>query len=168
MAVLNVLIERSPEQVWEVLSEGRTYAEWVAGTQHIHHVDDRWPGPGAQIHYTFGVGRWTIDDVTIVRLMEPCRRLELEAHAGRLGTARISIELLAWGEDRTVVIIDEHPLTGPGAWWHSAPLDAALRLRNRRMMRSLARIVTERHEGRQPSAAQSSAAQSSAEPGRSG
>jgi len=144
MAVLNVLIEHSPEQVWQVLSDGWAYAEWVAGTRNIRDVDEGWPEPGTRIHYTFGVGRWTLDDVTTVRVMEPGRRLELEAHARRLGSARVSIELLDWGRDRTVVIIDEHPLTGPGARWHSVPLDAALRLRNRRMMRSLARVVDER------------------------
>jgi hypothetical protein len=149
MAVLNALIKRSPEDVWQVLSDGWAYAEWVAGTQNIRDVDPRWPEPGARIHYTFGVGRWTIDDVTTVRLMEPCRRLELEAFAGLLGTARISIELLRWGDSRTVVIIDEHPLTGLGARWHSVPLDAALRLRNRRMMRSLGNVVAERHRDRQ-------------------
>jgi uncharacterized protein YndB with AHSA1/START domain len=141
MAVLNVLIDRDPGQVWAVLSEGRSYAEWVAGTQRIRDVDAGWPEPGTRIHYSVGVGRLTLDDVTTVRLMEPFRRLELEAQAGRLGSARISIELLPWGEGRTVVIMDEHPLTGPGARWHSVPLDAALRLRNRRMMRSLAEVV---------------------------
>jgi uncharacterized protein YndB with AHSA1/START domain len=143
MAVLNVLIEHGPEQVWQVLSDGWAYAEWVAGTRNIRDVDRGWPEPGTRIHYTFGVGRWTLADVTTVRVMEPGRRLELEAHARRLGSARVSIELLDWGRDRTVVIIDEHPLTGPGARWHSVPLDAALRLRNRRMMRSLARVVDE-------------------------
>jgi len=142
--VLNVLIDRDARQVWEVLSEGRAYAEWVAGTQRIRDVDARWPEPGARIHYSVGVGPLTLDDVTTVRLMEPGRRLELEAQAGPLGSARISIELLPWGEDRTVVIMDEHPLTGPSARWHSAPLDAALRLRNRRMMRSLAEAVRRR------------------------
>ncbi len=145
MAVQNVLIDRDPPQVWAVLSDGRSYAEWVAGTQRIRDVDGRWPEPGARIHYSFGVGRWTLDDVTTVRLMEPCRRLELEAYAGRLGSARISIELLDWGDGRTVVIIDEHPLTGPGARWHSVPLDAALRWRNRTMMRSLAEVVVRHH-----------------------
>ena len=149
MAVLNMLIEHNPEQVWQVLSDGWAYAEWVTGTRNIRDVDDRWPQPGARIHYTVGAGPWTFDDVTTVRMVEPCRLLELEAHAGRLGTARVSIELLDWGEGRTVVILDEHPLTGPGARWHSVPLDAALRLRNRRMMRSLARVVRERHQGRQ-------------------
>jgi uncharacterized protein YndB with AHSA1/START domain len=148
MAVLNVLIDRDPRQVWEVLSEGRAYAEWVAGTQRIRDVDAGWPEPGARIHHSFGLGRLTLDDVTTVRLMEPCRRLELEAHAGRLGSARISIELLPWGEGRTVVIMDEHPLTGPGARWHSVALDAALRLRNRRMVRSLAEVVYRQHSTR--------------------
>jgi uncharacterized protein YndB with AHSA1/START domain len=145
MAVMNVLIDRDPRQVWEVLSDGWAYAQWVAGTRHIRDADAHWPEPGAQIHYTFGIGPLTIEDVTTVRHVEPRRRLELEAYAGRLGSARISIELLSWGEDRTVVIIDEHPLTGMGARWHSLPLDAMLRLRNRRMMRSLAKVVRARH-----------------------
>ena len=33
-----VLIDRDPQQVWDVLSEGWAYAEWVAGTQHIRDV----------------------------------------------------------------------------------------------------------------------------------
>ena len=159
MAVLNVLIERSPEQVWQVLSDGWAYAEWVAGTRHVRDVDARWPEPGTMIHHSSGVGRWTIDDVTTVRLVEPRRRLELEAYAGRLGSARISLQLLAWGQGRTVVIIDEHPLTGPGARWHSMPLEAALRWRNRRSMRSLARVVSERHQGTRPGPARASAGQ---------
>jgi uncharacterized protein YndB with AHSA1/START domain len=146
MAVLNVLIDRDPEQVWQVLSDGRSYADWVAGTQRIRDVDASWPEPGSSLHYSFGAGGLTLDDVTTVRLMEPGRRLEMEAQAGRLGSARISIELLPWGQGRTVVIMDEHPLTGPGARWHSMPLDAALRLRNRRMMRSLADVVR-RYDG---------------------
>jgi len=145
MAVLNVLIDHGPEQVWDVLSDGTSYAEWVAGTRSVRDVDARWPEPGASIHFSFGAGPLTIEDQTTVRLMEPLRRLELEAHARRLGSARIAIELVPWGEDRTVVIIDEHPLTGPSARWHSVPLDAALRVRNRRMMRSLAEVVDRRH-----------------------
>ena len=33
MAVLNMLIEHNPEQVWQVLSDGWAYAEWVTGTR---------------------------------------------------------------------------------------------------------------------------------------
>jgi hypothetical protein len=145
MAVLNVLVDRDPKQVWSVLSDGWAYAEWVVGTRHIRDVDPDWPAQGTRIHYTVGIGRWTVEDVTTVRLADPERRLELEANAGRLGSARVSIELLPWGEDHTVVIVDEHPLTGPGARWHSPPVELLLNFRNRRMVRLLARLVQNRY-----------------------
>lgn len=142
---MNVLVDRDPRRVWDVLSDGWSYAEWVVGTRRIRDVDPDWPAQGSQIHYTVGVGRWTIEDVTTVRLVEPKRRLELEARAGRLGTARVSIVLLPWGEDRTLVVLDEHPLTGPGARWHSLPLEVFLRFRNQRMVRLLARVIRARY-----------------------
>ena|SRR5579875_731581 len=145
MAVLNVLVDRSPAQVWDVLSDGWAYADWVVGTQHIKDVDSRWPEQGSQIRYAVGAGRLTIEDVTTVRLVEPPHRLELEAYAGKMGSARISISLMPWGEDRTLVVLDEHPLTGPGEWWHTAAADVALRFRNRRMVRRLAEVVHARH-----------------------
>lgn len=145
MAVLNVLIDRDPEQVWEVLSDGWAYAEWVVGTQDIRDVDRDWPAEGSQIHYTVGLGRWRIEDVTTVRLVESGRRLELEANAGKVGSARVSISLLPWGKDQTLVIIDEHPLTGLGARLHTAVADVLLGFRNKRMMRALAQVVHQRY-----------------------
>ncbi|HVV20407.1 MAG TPA: SRPBCC family protein [Pseudonocardiaceae bacterium] len=145
MAVLNVLVDRRPEHVWDVLSDGGAYAEWVVGTRRIRRVDDHWPEEGSQIHFTVQLGPVSIDDVTTVRLVEPGHRLELEAAAGWLGTARVSIALLPWGGSQTLVILDEHPLTGPGARWHSVALDALLRLRNQRMVRGLADLVHRRH-----------------------
>jgi uncharacterized protein YndB with AHSA1/START domain len=145
VAVLNVLVDRGPREVWDVLSDGQAYAEWVMGTRHIRDVDPAWPGLGSKIRYVMGIGPWTFEDITTVRLIEPGQHLELEAHAGPLGTARISIVLLPWGEDRTVVILDEHPLSGPGARWHSVLVEGLLRLRNERMLRSLARVVSKRH-----------------------
>jgi uncharacterized protein YndB with AHSA1/START domain len=145
VAVLNVLVDRGPREVWDVLSDGGAYAEWVMGTRHIRDVDPAWPELGSKIHYVVGIGPWTYEDTTTVRLIEPGQHLELEAHAGPLGSARISIVLLPWGKDRTVVILDEHPLTGPGARWHSVLVEGLLRLRNERMLRSLARVVSQRH-----------------------
>jgi uncharacterized protein YndB with AHSA1/START domain len=145
MAVLNVLVDRDPGQVWDVLSDGRSYASWVVGTKRICDVDTHWPEEGSRIRFSVGIGRWTIEDVTTVRLVEPGRRLELEANAGWVGSARISITLLPWGDDHTVVILDEHPLTGPGRQWHTAVVDTLLRVRNQRMVRSLAKLVHARH-----------------------
>jgi hypothetical protein len=44
--------------------------------------------------------------------------LGLEADGGPLGTARIVLDLSEWGED-TVVVLDEHPLRGPGYQPHN-------------------------------------------------
>lgn len=146
MAIHNVLVRATAEQVWSVLADGRAYERWVVGTQEIRAVDEGWPAKGTSIHFTFGVGPVSFDDRTTVRYLEPPRRLELEIHAGVMGTARISVEILPWGDEDAVIILDEHPLSGPGAVWHNLAIDGLLRLRNRRMLVALARLV----EGRFP------------------
>ena len=79
-----------------------------------------------------------------MRAAEPSRLLGLEADAGLLGTARIVIELSAWGEG-TVVVLDEHPLTGAGSWLHNPVTDVVSLVRQEPMMRRLARLVEERY-----------------------
>ncbi len=145
MAIFHVLIDRPPRAVWEVLGDARAYAEWVAGTREIREVDEDWPAVGARIGFVVGVGALTWQDQTIVRLVEPERQLELEAHAGRLGTARISITIMPWGRTQSLVILDEHPLSGLGERLHNIALDVALRFRNRRMVRTLGKVVENRH-----------------------
>lgn len=145
MATVNVLVRRPPERVWDVLSDGWAYAQWVVGTRKIRSVDDGWPVLGAALHYTVGVGPLNLRGSTTVRHVEPGRQLGLEADAGPLGAARILIDLQEWGED-TVVVLDEHPLRGPGYFLHNAVGEAALLLRGRPMVRNLARLV----EGRYP------------------
>jgi carbon monoxide dehydrogenase subunit G len=140
VAIRHVLIERPPAAVWAVLCDGERYAEWVVGTQRIRSADGDWPAVGSTIHFDFGIGPITFSDRVVVRVCEPPRRLELEAHAGALGTARIAIEVMAWGAD-TLVVVDEHPLRGIGGALHSVPNDVLIHLRNRRMLRNLSRIV---------------------------
>jgi uncharacterized protein YndB with AHSA1/START domain len=144
MASVNVLVRRTPEQVWDVLSDGRAYASWVLGTREIRAVDDAWPAVGSSIHYTVGWGPLALRGRTTVRAAEPARMLGLEADAGLLGTARIVIELTPWGGD-TVVVLDEHPLTGTGAWLHNPVTDVVSLVRQEPMLRSLARLVEQRH-----------------------
>lgn len=140
VAMLNVLVKRPPDHVWKFLSDGRRYSEWVVGTRAIRDVDDAWPAVGSSIHFSFGLGPLAFDDRTTVRNAEPPHMLEMEAHAGRLGTVRLLFELRPWGE-HTVVVLDEHPLSGPGAHLHNALLDLGLRFRNRRMLDKLAKLI---------------------------
>lgn len=144
VAIHNVLVRATPEQVWAVLTDGWAYEKWVVGTKEIRSVDEGWPTPGTSIHYSFGAGPLTLDDETTVRIAEPARRLELEIRAGKLGTARLSIQILPWGDD-AVLVLDEHPLSGAGAEWHNLVVDSMLRFRNRRMLKALASLVESRH-----------------------
>ncbi|MFF9510931.1 hypothetical protein ACF1BU_31255 [Streptomyces sp. NPDC014724] len=71
---------------------------------------------------------------TTVRRHDPPGALELEADSGPFGTARIAFDIRAWG-DKTVVIVDEHPLGGLGGQLHNVVLDALLQIRHRNMLR---------------------------------
>jgi len=140
VALLNVLVKRSPQEVWEFLSDGHRYAEWVVGTREIRSVDAGWPAEGTCIHYTVGHGPLALADRTTVRNADPPRTLELEVQAGRLGTVRVHLEIRRWGE-HAVVVMDEHPLSGPGLRLHNVVVEMLLRVRNRRALDRLAQAV---------------------------
>lgn len=138
MAQRQQLIKCPPPQVWEVLADGASYAQWVVGTQEILDVDPAWPDVDAVLRFQVGVGPVHFQDSCTVRICEPERRLELEAKAEPFGTARIAFTLIPWGAD-TLVILDEHPLLGPGARLQGPPSELILHVRNRRMLANLAR-----------------------------
>ncbi len=144
MATLNVLIDRPPREVWEVLRDGESYARWVVGTRTILGVDESWPEVGSKIHFRVGAKRLNFDDFTVVRRHTE-DQLELQIYARRLGSARVSITVRKWGEDQSLVIIDEHPLTGPAARFHNFVVESALTRRNRRMARVLKSVVEQDH-----------------------
>lgn len=152
MATTNGLVRAPVGAVWEVLADGWSYHEWVVGTTGIRRVDDGWPAVGSTLQYVLGRGQLSRSDRTVVRFADPQHRLELQAHAPPFGTARVAIELVDWGAE-TVVIVDEHPLTGWGARLHTLAGDVLLRARNRRMLANLSAVVERRQAGersRQP------------------
>jgi uncharacterized protein YndB with AHSA1/START domain len=140
MAARQQLVKCPPHQVWQVLADGSSYAQWVVGTQEILHVDPAWPAVGAALRFQLGLGPLHFQDSCVVRICEPERRLELEARAQPFGTARIAFTLIPWAAD-TLVILDEHPLLGPGARLQGPPSEFILHLRNRRMLGNLARVA---------------------------
>ncbi|GGS85398.1 SRPBCC family protein [Streptomyces chromofuscus] len=146
------LIPTPPSEVWALLSDGRRYGEWVTGTQQVLAVDPHWPNAGARLRVRVGVGRLTLDDICVVRICEPRRRLELEAAADPFGAARIAMTLLPWGEG-THFTLDRHALRGPGIRMHGLPVDYLVKVRNGMMLTKPARIaVRERAQatGRAP------------------
>ncbi|KUH40229.1 MULTISPECIES: SRPBCC family protein [Streptomyces] len=148
MAVRQHVIKRPPAAVWDVLSDRDRYCEWVVGTHDTEPLEGDWPEVGSSLRYTVALGPARFAGSTVVRRMEPPHRLELEVKSEPTGTARVAIEIAPWG-DETLVVIDEHPLRGPGARLHNAVFDALLQLRHRRMLRRLAEVV----EGTRPAPA---------------
>ncbi|MFF2183840.1 SRPBCC family protein [Streptomyces sp. NPDC058155] len=140
MAVRHRLIERPVADVWAVLADGSRYGDWVVGTSESRPKEGAWPEVGSSITYTIRLGRWSASGSTVVRRCEEPGVLELEADSGRLGTARIAVEVRPWGEN-ALVIIDEHPLRGPGGLLHNTAVDTLIQLRHRSMLARLAEAV---------------------------
>ncbi|MFJ9100780.1 SRPBCC family protein [Streptomyces sp. LUP47B] len=139
MAVRHRLINASPSAVWDVLADGHRYAEWVVGTSHSEPVRGQWPHKDAAIRFQVPLGPFKLANETVVRRCDEGVDLELEAHAGPLGTARIAIELRPWGE-HCLVIVDEHPLQGAGGRLHNVGFEAVIQMRHRTMLSRLARL----------------------------
>ncbi|SFC84333.1 SRPBCC family protein [Streptomyces aidingensis] len=140
MATRSVLVKRPPHTVWALLSDRDRYADWVVGARDSRPLAGEWPAVGSSLRYELRLGPLRLSGRTVVRSSDPPRALELEARRGRLGTARIAVEVRPWGED-SLVILDEHPLTGPGGRMHSVLDELLLQLRHRRMLRLLARCA---------------------------
>ncbi|MGW1590276.1 SRPBCC family protein [Streptomyces sp. NPDC002386] len=138
MAVRHRLIKAAPDRVWAVLADGSRYAQWVVGTSESRPKDGEWPQESASISYQIRLGPFEVGNETVVRRCVEGSILELEAHAGPLGTARISIELRRWGE-HCLVIVDEHPLQGAGGTLHNLGFEALIQLRHRAMLARLAK-----------------------------
>lgn len=134
----------SEQAVFDVLRDGTTYGEWVVGTRAIRDIDTGWPQEGTRLHYTVGYGPLRKDDVTTSRDYAPDRRLELEAHAWPMGTARIVLQAES-GPDGTRVSIEEHPKRGMAARLHNPALDLLIKVRNVETLRRLEKLA--RHRG---------------------
>jgi carbon monoxide dehydrogenase subunit G len=137
MAIRHRLVNRPADAVWSLLADPERYRSFVPGTVETSRHQGTWPEVGSALSYRVGFGRLSAQGRTVVRICEPPRRLELEAYLGRMGSARIAFQLVSWGRD-TLVIVDEHPLRGPGARMHAAPVELLLHLRHRLLLGRLA------------------------------
>lgn len=137
MAVTRRLMTGLSEQaVFDVLRDGRSYGDWVVGTRTIRDVDPAWPAEGTRVHYTVGWGPFRHDDETTSQGYDPDRRLELEAHAWPMGSARIVLQAEP-REGGVMVSIEEHPLRGVARRMHNPGLDLLIKARNVETLRRL-------------------------------
>ena len=141
MATVERIIEVSPERVFAVLADGWTYSDWVVGTAHIRDVDPHWPAVGAELHHKAGPWPVSLHDSSTVELVEPNRRLRLNAGLWPLGEAVVDIRLEPAGPDRTKVILHEHFMRGPLLVARNKINDLLLHQRNVESLHRLADIA---------------------------
>ncbi|MEU5551839.1 SRPBCC family protein [Micromonospora sp. NPDC047793] len=123
-------IRTPPERIFAVLADGWSYASWVVGAAHIRAVDAGWPAVGTRVHHRLGPWPLQINDRTVVGEMEPNRLLELEAHAGPLGIARVRLTLENISDTTTRIRMGWMAVSGAARYIPEAVLSLMLRPRN--------------------------------------
>jgi hypothetical protein len=130
----------TPEDVFEVLSDGWLYPSWVVGASRMREVDETWPMAGAELHHSFGVWPALIDDKTVVEEFIPSRMMVMRARGWPIGEARVTIDVKTRG-DGCVVRIQEEAIAGPGRVIPQQLLDIPLHWRNNETLHRLAYLA---------------------------
>ena len=133
-------VSATPEQVWEVLTDGWLYPLFVVGASRMRDVDASWPAVGARLHHSVGSWPLMIDDTTEVLEVEEAKRILLLARGWPAGLAHVDISLQPSG-DTTVVTITEDATAGPGLLVPKPLRDVQLHWRNVETLRRLAFVV---------------------------
>lgn len=101
-AEARITIAASPEAVFGVLSDPRTYPDWLAGAQRIRHVDPDFPRPGAEFDHEVGpTEEATVADDSKSLVVDPPHRLQLEVHVGPI-TGLVDFQLEPTGQGTEV------------------------------------------------------------------
>ena len=100
-------MDATPQQIWAVLADAKTYEHWVVGAKDIRAADGTWPEPGSRLEHTSGFGPFQLKDNTKGMESEPSRRIVLEARGRPLGIARIELRLEPEGAGTKVTMVED-------------------------------------------------------------
>ena len=137
-------VSASRQQVWDVMADGWTYAQWVVGNSRTRAVDSHWPQPGSAIRHSVGVWPLVINDQTAVESCTPNEELVLRAGLGWLGAAQVTLRLSDIPSGCRIEMI-EKPVEGPMGLIPNRLALAAFYPRNRECLLRLA-AMAERFE----------------------
>ena len=128
-------ITAARDEVFAVISDPRTYPDWLVGAQRIRDVDPDFPEPGAEFDHSVGpTDDVTVDDSTKAIAKQGHRRLVLQVHVGPV-TGEVEFLLKshsAWTE----VIMRERPVGPAGVF--TPLLRPLLAARNKKSLKQLA------------------------------
>lgn len=137
------VMECSPEDVFDILTDGWSYATWVVGAARIRKVDESWPSPGSKIHHSVGVWPVMISDNTEVESIDAPHEIVLTVRAWPTGEGRVHITCVPQGRG-TRVTIEEDASAGPAKLVLRPVRDVMLGLRNTEALRRLAYLAESR------------------------
>lgn len=146
MEPTSITTDASPEAVWAVLADGWRYAEWVVGAKAIRDVDREFPKAGSKLYHRFGVGRFTIDDSTVIEEVEENKRIVLRARARPAGVARVIVELEPTPDGGTTITMEEYPTSGIAKAIDNPLLRGAVAARNLEALRRLKNLALDGDE----------------------
>ncbi|WP_344777086.1 SRPBCC family protein [Nocardioides panacisoli] len=142
-SVMRRVVHATPDQVWDVLSDGWLYPLFVVGATRMRDVDDEWPAPGARLHHSVGVWPATVDDTTSVLECDPPKRLKLRARVWPAGAAEVTFELAEHPEGTEVTILEDAS-HGPARFIPSLVRVPMLDWRNSETLRRFAYVAERR------------------------
>jgi uncharacterized protein YndB with AHSA1/START domain len=129
-------IDATPDRVFDLLDDARTYEFWVVGCKDIRAVDDDWPANGSAFHHKVGMGPISVADSTSILERERPRHLKLRARARPAGIAHVDFALTPSGSGTTITIT-EAPVEGLPAKLHNPVQDKLIHGRNVETLRRL-------------------------------
>ena len=138
-------IEATPRDVFDVLSDGWRYSNWVVGTSHMYAVQKEWPAPGSKLWHASGAWPLVVRDETQVVALEPDHRMELVARGRPLGEASIVITAEPEGAGCRVTM-SEHPTSGIARVLNNPAGAAMFHWRNNEALIRLKSLVERRTE----------------------
>lgn len=141
MASTHMHFNATPEQIFAVLSDPASYADWVVGCKEIRFWDPDFPARGSAFHHTFVIGPLPIKDHTTVMDIDPPRHLLLRARARPSGVAHVALDLEPSDGGGTDVTIREWPVEGLAAKLHNPVQAKLIKLRNVETLRRLKRLA---------------------------
>lgn len=137
-------MECRPEDVFDVLADGWSYATWVVGAARIRDVDPAWPAAGSRIHHSVGVWPLLVSDTTVAEEVDSPHVLRTRVKAWPIGEGRVVMRCEPDSEGGTLVTMEEWAVSGPARLLPRPVQDAALHGRNTEALRRLAYLAESR------------------------
>lgn len=148
----------TPDDIFDVLTDGWSFSTWVVGAARIRDVDASWPEPGSEIHHSVGLWPLLIDDATAVEALNRPHDLTLKVRAWPGGAGRVRITCEAQSAD-TLVTMEEEAISGPARLVPQPIQDLLLKPRNDEALRRLAYLAESRARAHDDTAGNGSVAQ---------